>query len=295
MPDDRAPDMTAFTKQMDSLFRLWDALAAHPAGEMDEALKFLMRWIAEKIGADNVVWIGALRVLKGAEAKGDPFLGWRLRGRRPLRPDPSSYQKQLGSYYLSEHYGKLTPTYYSRSHEDRKDAHVGMTSRAAMAGAGKFRVHRMRDGWIDFRAFEKTLHYELYYRDPGIEDRIWIGFPINPNSESFFLIDRFRGRGRKARLHFSMEEAMLAAAAVRGIPEFHRRLFLSNGLMVGDKPLSPTERHILQGLLGGRPEKEIAEAMGQKLATTHTHVKKLYTVFGVKSRAALMALWLGGG
>lgn len=66
---------------------------------------------------------------------------------------------------------------------------------------------------IDFRAFDKILHYELYYRDTGIEDRIWIGFPTNPNTESFFLTDRFRGRVRKARAHFSKEEAMLAAAA----------------------------------------------------------------------------------
>lgn len=279
---------------MEALFALWDAIAAYPAGQTDDALRFLMEWIAEKIGADNVVWIGAVRVLKGKEAKGDPFFGWRLRGRRPLKPDPASYQKQLAAYYVSEHYGKLTPTYYQRSHEAKEEAHIGMSSQAAMAGAGKFRVHRMRDGWIDFAAFEKTLHYKLYYEEAGIIDRIWIGFPVNETTESCLLIDRFRKPGEGEVPHFTLEEALLAASAARGVAELHRRLFLTSGLLVGDKPLSPMEQQILQALLTGRTEKQIAEEMGHKVATTHTHVVNLYSRFGVKSRAALMALWLGG-
>lgn len=284
--------MKPFSAQMNSLFQLWDKLAAYPAGELDGALRFLMKWISHAIDADNVVWIGAVRVLSADDARKDPFLGWRLRGRRPLRNDPAPYRKQLASYYFSEHYGKLTPTYYQRSHEEQKDAHVGMTGRAAVAGAGKFRIHRLRDGWIDFRAFRKTLHYRFYYEEPGIIDRIWIGFPINGNSESFFLIDRFQNKNKNRR-HFSQAEAVLAGAAVRGIPEFHRRLFLNIGLLVGDKPLSPMEQQVLQGLLGGRTEKEIATTTGQKVTTTHTYVTNLYAKFGVKSRAALMALWLG--
>ncbi len=95
-------------------------------------------------------------------------------------------------------------------------------------------------------------------------------------------------------LPFLSVEAVLAGAAVRGIPELHRRLFLNNGLLVGDKPLSTMEQQILQGLLQGKVEKEIAATVGQKVTTTHTHVTNLYARFGVKSRAALMALWLGG-
>lgn len=250
-----------------------------------------MEWIARQIAADNVIWIGAVRVLRGEPAQADAFLGWRLRARVALRPDPEPYRKQLASYYDSEHYGKLTPTYYKRSHEEKKDDHVGMDSRASMAGTGRFRVHRLRDGWIDFAVFRRTSHYKLYYRDGGIADRIMIGFPVTGDLESFFLIDRFHAEGIARRRHFTLQESRLAGDAVRGMPGIHRRLFLGNGLLMGDKPLSPMESQVLQCLLTGLAEKEIAAKTGQKPSTLHKYVTQLYARFKVKSRPELMALW----
>lgn len=276
----------------ETVFELWGRLAAFPAAEADQALAHLMQWIAAAIDADNVIWIGASRVLRGAAAKKDPFLGWRLRVRRALRPDPPAYRRQLADYYSSEHYGKITPTYYVRSHAKKDEAHVGMDSRATMSSTGRFRAHRLRDReFLDFPAFRRTLHYRLYYRDAGICDRIMIGVPVTPDRESFFLIDRFQPPGTRRRL-FTRREAQLAGAAARGAPALHRRLLLDCGLLVGDKLLSPTEQQVLRRLLGSATEKEIAAALHQKPATVHTYVTGLYERFGVKSRAALTALWL---
>lgn len=283
----------------DSLFVLWHRLACYPASQTQGALRDLQEWIAQSIDADNVIWIGTARVLVDAEADADPFLGWRLRVRIPLQADPEPYQRQLAAYYTSDHYGKLTPTFYQRSHAGKREAHIGMTSRASMAGAGTFRVHRLRDtpesGWLDFAAFRRTLHYRLYYRDAGIVDRLWIGFPVTDSNESFFLIDRIQKPGHPRRRHFSAREVKLVGDALRGVAELHRRLLLGQGLLTSDKPLSPMERQILDGLLGGGTEKEIAEGTGQKPATLHKYVTALYARFGVKSRAGLMALWLDGG
>jgi DNA-binding CsgD family transcriptional regulator len=278
----------------EALHVLWRGIAAYSAAETDEALRHLMKWIAQAIDADNVIWIGGVRVLRGAAAKKDPFMGWRLRAREALRPDPPAYQRQLAAYYDREHYGKLTPTYYDRSHEAHDEAHIGLDSRATMSTTGRFRVFRQRDGWFDFAAFRRTLHYKLYYLDSGIVDRILVGFPISPGRESFLLIDRFQKPGGPRRRHFSKREAELAGSAARGLPELHRRLFLDTGLMMGDKVLSPTERQILRGLLTGQSEKELAIAMGQKPATLHKYVTALYARYGVSSRAAFMALWLRG-
>jgi len=155
-------------------------------------------------------------------------------------------------------------------------------------------VHRLRDkGWIDFKAWKQTLNYRLYYREPGIIDRITIGFPVTNRCESFFLIDRFQKEGARSR-PFTRREAEMAGLAARSVPALHRRLFLGNGLITGDKPLSPTERRVLGGLLDGLAEKEIAAATGQTTGTTHKYVKALYERFGVTSRATLMALWLRG-
>ena len=281
----------SFTHVTEDTFTLWQELTPFPAGETDAALRHMQAWFIEAIDADNVIWIGAVRVLRGAGTKRDPFLGWRLRSRRPFRPDPEPYRQLLASYYTPDHYGKLTPTYYKRSHEG-KDAHVGMTGRASLAGAGRFRVHRLRDGdWIDYEAFKRTEHYRLYYEKAGIIDRMTIGFPVGPDAESFFLIDRYQDSGEQAR-PFSDHEAAVAGAAARGAPALHRRLMLSHGLLSGNKLLSPTERQILQGLLTGQTEKELAGALGLKPATLHKYVVALYARFGVQGRASLMALWL---
>jgi DNA-binding CsgD family transcriptional regulator len=276
-----------------TLFDLWRRLAEFSANETGSALTCLQEWIAAAIGADNVVWIGAVRVLHDSAAKDDAFLGWRLRDRVALRPDPEPYRKQLAEYFDGEHYGKLTPTYYERSHEAQKEDHVGMDSRATMSGCGRFRSYRIRDRrYLDFAAFEQTAHYQRYYRDGGIHDRIMVGFPVTTDCESFFLIDRWQA-DPQPRL-FSLAEATLAGDAVRGAPWLHRRLFLDNGLLMADKLLSPMERQILRALLTGVTEKDLAASTGQKVTTMHKYVTALYARYGVKSRQALLALWLAG-
>lgn len=277
----------------ESTFELWRRLAAFPASETDAALKHLQKWIAKEIDADNVVWIGAVRVLRGAPAKTDAFLGWRLRARVALRPDPPPYRQQLAQYYEREHYGKLTPTYYQRSHEAQKFDHVGIGARAIMASAGRFRIIRLRDGkFFDFAEFKKSAHYRRYYLEAGIADRLAIGFPVTSDLESYFLIDRFQTKPRR-RL-FTHREGELAGNALRGVPQLHHRLLLGNGLLASDKLLSPMERQILKALLTGQTEKQMAAANGQTPATLHNYVTRLYAFFGVKSRPALMALWLAG-
>jgi DNA-binding NarL/FixJ family response regulator len=84
----------------------------------------------------------------------------------------------------------------------------------------------------------------------------------------------------------------LAATILRGIRGFHRRLFMERALLIGDKPLNPVTRRVLQKLLTGISEKEIAESLGQTVPTTHKYVKTIYERFGVNARAALMSLCL---
>jgi len=69
---------------------------------------------------------------------------------------------------------------------------------------------------------------------------------------------------------------------------------LSHGLMVAKAPLTPTEQKVLQLLLTGATEKSIARQIGLADSTTHQHVVAIFRKYGVKSRAALMSLWLNG-
>ena len=282
----RASSVGLSVADMESVYRLWDELGTLPPAGVDAALVHLMEWIAKQTGASNVTWIGALRLLHGAGAKGDPFSGWRLRIRQALRPNTKAYAKILAAYYDKEHRGKAAATNPQKQARERAMFHSGMMGRKMMSLAGAFRVVRMRDGWIDYEAFRETPHYDLYYRQQGLVDKMGVGFPLNPDAESIFLIDRTRGR-------FTERHTALLQMALRGNREFHRRLFLDHGLLAGGTPLTPLQRRIVQGLLSGLTEKEIALAAGQKPATMHSYVTALYARFGVKGRAALTAFWLG--
>jgi DNA-binding CsgD family transcriptional regulator len=263
-------------KQWEQVYQLWDELSQFPPSKTDEALTHLAQGLAKFLRADNVRWLGAVRVHRGAAARADGLLGWRLRASYNLVPDPAAYQK-------------LIAWWFQRSNKIDPDFQIGLATHAIVAGAGKFRVHRMRDGWIPFAKFSRSEHYKLHYTELGITDRMWVSVPLNADAESIILLDRTRTP------HFSKSDVALATTLLRGIRGLHRQLFLNAGLLIADAPLSPTARRILHKLLTGLSEKEIATAVGQPATTTHKYITTIYERFGVKSRAALMALWLGQG
>lgn len=67
---------------------------------------------------------------------------------------------------------------------------------------------------------------------------------------------------------------------------------LSQGLLMADTPLTPTEQRVLQLLLTEASEKSIAFQLGIAASTAHQHVVCIFRKFGVRSRVGLMSLWL---
>lgn len=57
-------------------------------------------------------------------------------------------------------------------------------------------------------------------------------------------------------------------------------------------PLSVAERRVFDLMLPGLTEKEIAGRLGLSRHTVHTHVRKIYEVLAVRSRAELSALFI---
>jgi DNA-binding CsgD family transcriptional regulator len=258
--------------ELDSVHRLWDELAEFSPTQTDRAQLHLMHTISGWIGADNARWHAGIRILQGRGAKNDPMHGWRLQGTRALLPR-SPQQVKISQGF----------------HRVQKGFQVGMNVQALAAKAGtQFRVHVMRDGFIDFDAFRKTPYYQTFYRDLGITDRMWICLPLSRDTESVIVFDRHR----PAR-HFTNRQAAWAGTAWRGLRWFHRQMLLSHGLLGAQSSLSPGQRRMVQELLTGKPEKEIATVLGLSVSTTHQYVKAILRHFGVNSRASLLALWLG--
>lgn len=258
--------------ELDSVHRLWDELTEFSPTQTDQAQLHLMQTVSNWIGADNARWHAGIRILQGRAAKGDLMHGWRLQGTRALLPRSPQQVKNSQGF-----------------HRVKKNFQVGMNVQALTAKAGtQFRVHVMRDGFIDFNAFRKTPYYRAFYRDLGITDRMWICLPLSLDTESSIVFDRHR-----PSRHFTRRQAAWAATAWRGLRWFHRQMLLSHGLLGAQSSLSPGQRRMVQELLTGKPEKEIAAALGLSVSTTHQYVKAILRHFGVNSRASLLALWLG--
>lgn len=251
------------------IHQLWDELADFPASRTDEALLLLMRRLSEWLDAGDVVWIGAARLRQGAAARRDPQSGWRGLVVRHLNLNPVIAQRSLQA-------------------AREQDTDPGMTTRAIVADAGRFRIHRLQGGFVDMEAFRQTAHYRAFYADAGIVDRMFLGMPINADTESFFLLDRMTGHRP-----FTDADAEVLAEVMRGLKWFHRELLLSHGLILADHPLTSMERRIVALLLTERTEKEIAQELSQSPTTTHKYITGIFRKFGVRGRTGLMALWLG--
>jgi len=265
-----APAITFLSPDLEGVYALWDELDGYPAAETDAALAHLAGRLRGLLRAANVRWLGLVRTPRGARAGRDLLRGWRFQAGYELVPD-SQWQGQLAL-------GRR---------EAAADFPAGLATPVLIAEAGKFQVHRLREGWRPFREFARSEAYRRHYAAQGITDRLWVGLPLHENAASVFVLDRGAGPP------FTRGEAVLAGTILRGLRGLHRRLFLDRGLSVGERPLSPVSRRIVQKLLTGRSEKEVALAVGQSLPTTHKYIKSIYERFGVNGRAALMALWLG--
>ncbi|CAN5407007.1 hypothetical protein BH09VER1_BH09VER1_09680 [soil metagenome] len=259
---------------MEAVYALWDDLDRFSPDSSDAALAQLCQRLKDLLKADNVKWVAAVRVLKDETFESDSMRGWRLRAKYDLVPDGEAYEKLIRVMF---------------EHNDPADSNfnVGHATVGIIKRMGRFQAHRMRDGWIPYEEFAATEHYQIHYTGLGITDRIWTSFPLNADAESVFMIDRMGPAP-----HFSLAEVRLAATILRGLRSFHRRLFMERALLIGDKPLSPVARRVLQKLLTGMTEKEIADSLGQTVTTTHKYVKTIYERFGVNGRAALMSLCL---
>jgi len=264
-------DVKPGSDRLDAVYALWDALSDFGSQATDEALRYCMNAICGWIGAQNAFWIGSVRMAHGKGATTDPLSGWRIGAVNMLNKARTNRQRlRAGMQALHS-------------------SEPGTTTRAVVAGAGHFRVHTLKGGLVDLKAFRKTDHYDYFYRQPGVADRMWVVFPVNSDTESIFCFDKYGARSR-----FGDRAREIAGDTLRGVKWFHRQLLLYHCLGVGAASVAPAERRVVRELLSGASEKAIAERIGLTPATTHQYVTVIFRKFGVRGRAEFMSLWLNG-
>jgi len=248
----------------EEIHRLWDELADFGADRCAEAAAHLMAFLCERGGAWNATWAGGTR-LDGGNAD-DPLQGWRISAIQALHP--------VAPYPDEGHFWDVVKPWEKRE--------IDPSYLLPIRGLGRFRTYSLRgdlpESWF------ASPFYQRHYGRVGTYDGVWVGFPLNEDCESHFA---FYGRER-----FTDEAVTLFAETLRGIKWFHRNLLLSHGLLVASAPLTAAERRVLHVLLTDATEKDVAARLGLTHATVHQYVVSIYRKFGVRSRAALMRLWL---
>lgn len=252
-------------EQREAVYALWDELSEFEASRSEQAVRHLMQSLCRITGAVNANWTGALRM--NQDYGSDPLLGWRIGVKlelTPLSPDPK------GESFVE----------IQRMWNDRE---IDPSFLLPIRKVGTFRTYSLRrempQEWFDSEFFKG------FFGSSGIYDGAFVGFPLNEDAESHF--------GFYFPRAITDEEIELLAYASRGIKWFHRKNMLSYGLTVAESALTPAERRVLDMLLTGRSEKQIAADMEISYHTVHQHVTTIFRKFGVKNRSGLMALWLG--
>lgn len=263
---ERLPGVVLGARQLTMAHQLWDELADLDATCVVTARNHLLAGLCQLAGGDNATWVGAVRM--GSPHPADPVLGWRPRLIHHLRSTGLLEQAAEEQRRLLE------------------SGQVDATTIHNVATAGSYRTHRLID-LVPPEWFEGD-YYRAYYLALGHHDAIWAGVPINADSEIYF--GSYRGHRQPG---FSEAERDAVAYALRGLRWFHRQQMLGHGLLLSAAPLTRTEHAVLQGLLQGLAEKQIAASLGQSPHTTHEYVSRVFRKYAVHNRAALMALWLG--
>ena len=259
------------TGGVDAIYQLWDELADFGPRRSREALIHCMSRVSALIGAQNAVWLGAIRMATGDYAAIDPLFGWRMGAIEILHPALADPRRTAAAL------------------KDLEKWEPAPTTKALLADVGRHRIYSLQSGMVDLEAYQKTEHYDFFYRQAGIHDRIWSLSPVNEDTGSIFLFD-LREEGR-----FSQEAIDLVARTMRGLKAFHRQVLTSHGLGVSETPLTPAEKRLVPELLTGASEKEIAQRLSLTPATAHQYAVGLYRKFGAHGRTEFMALWLRGG
>ncbi|PZQ53868.1 MAG: hypothetical protein DI570_23610 [Phenylobacterium zucineum] len=261
---------------------LWDALSDFDASQSEDAAHRLLASLAERGGMWNATWAGAIR-MSGEDGGGaveagadDPLLGWRVAQVKALHPVAPQAETAPADRGGSDdcHFREILRVW------DRRE--IDPSFLLPMRGVGTFRTYSLRRE-LPASWFEGAFYAE-HYASVGTHDAVFVAFPLNQDCESHF---GFYSRGPIA-------DGTIAelAYALRGIKWFHRQLMLAHGLMLASSPLTPTEQRVLHLLLTDASEKQIAHQLGLAESTTHQYVVAIFRKFGVRSRPALMSLWL---
>lgn len=140
---------------------------------------------------------------------------------------------------------------------------------------------------VDDRTWDRSQFVNTMLRPDGFDEGLVSRVPV-PMFQTMYMVTIFR----------AVREPTFRSGVGRLVAHTQRTLapHLGRSLLLTTQPnrsgLSPRLRQVLDCLLEGDSEKQVAARIRLRPTTVHDHVKRLYRHFEVSSRAELMAYFL---
>lgn len=247
--------------------KLWDELTTFDASQTEIAMRHLLSILMELIEANVASWFASVRLSEIQE--NDPTKGWR----------PAS------TFYINNHqkYETLYKKHCKRIDQGLIDPSI--IENLKLTGQFRVTVHHQ----IVPSEWYQSEFYQNFFESYGIQDGLYTAMPLGEDVESWLNFQRVGYQ----QPFFHDDAAEIVETAVRPLKWLHHRLALHYGLYIAEKPLTPTERRVLNALLSDKTELQIANRLQMAQSSVHTYCTRICRKFNVRGRAGLLALWLG--
>lgn len=146
---------------------------------------------------------------------------------------------------------------------------------------------RNLDEIVERREWQRTRHYNEYVAACGLADRITssLSLPsVEPRQEQTIVLHRDAADGP-----FSASATHLVRLLHHELAGLLERKLVLPGSTEDRSVLPPRLRDVLNGLLAGESEKQIAARLELSPHTVNRHVQRIYKHYGVRSRSRLLA------
>lgn len=245
---------------------------SYSAHETDKSLAAYAEYVRDSLNASSVSWLISYRGKYGHEHWHVNLLdGWKVMDMTyPLAPGKDPEAMKMRYLEMARAQGDLSPL-----------------TRLAMDTAG---THRSLSLEQAFAAENDNSHWVkgIFFKQNNIADRILGVFSLNPETESYLLVDR-----SPEQPAFSRNDQDRLLELVKMFPRLHYWLAMERGLLPpSTRPLSPRQKCIINMMLKGLSEQEMAQELGLSKSTVHGYLVEIYRVYQIRSRAALQRLWL---
>ncbi|SHI45475.1 regulatory protein, luxR family [Rubritalea squalenifaciens DSM 18772] len=250
--------------------KIWQQIAHYSYHESDQAMLYFLEEMKRHLNARNVLWIGSGR---GKDASNTPVI------------------EMLGEWttvdvlYCQSSERPRTPEDNYQLYMEVKQKHgIDPLTKAAIESAGSSRSFTRRDVITDEEWQNHWIHREFHQKN-GDSELMFVVYSVDSACESYIVF--YRGIGEAP---FTVEEREFAFTASMGIGVLHKRMMqLRGAALPSTRLLSPQEKAVLNLLIQGRRDKEVALSLGISPTTVNKHLSSIYRKFGVSGKFDLIA------